>query len=163
MSRNINFNVTVKKGNDMNGLVEVTFTPEIRPMVRFPITNCVYGSDSFDGSFGMQRQGFNTESYNSIPKSLGVGATVLGGNSSQRFGTASQIIEDKERRQIKRIRLVVDVNAQPFVSIKTRGRDISMDDEIPPQIGKTLAFSHSNLCGVNPCGKSINRGSYWLW
>jgi len=117
----------VDTGNCMNGLIEVTFVPEIvcnknvwghmKRTLGVPMTNSA-----------MTRNCFN-ESCTSANYSAG--ATVLGDNSEQNFGTASNIIEDYSRKVTKRIRLVVDESNKPYCSIKNR------DDPIPPPLNRS--------------------------
>lgn len=100
------------KPNDKNGLIEVTFIPEKEP---------IYLSRTLGGE--LKSYSFATSS----------GATVLGENSFQRFGQASEMIEDKSRAVTKRIRLVIN---KPLISIKTKNfndYDNINDDPIPPK------------------------------
>jgi hypothetical protein len=193
----------IKKGDNMNGVVEVTFIPETRTYddidydgsfdksfdksdpwyhlkeAGLPIPDNksdyakwhhlknIYVSDGFgrsvpliNGSGGnfMQNAKLSTDMSNSASdgiesqtkgsyrsyESFGVGGTVLGGSSGQRFGSASHIIEDMTKKQIKRIRLVVKKTKpiQPYVSIKTKNYVDSdngrYDDQIPPQLKSSL-------------------------
>ncbi|VBB18797.1 hypothetical protein YASMINEVIRUS_1329 [Yasminevirus sp. GU-2018] len=151
----------VKQGDVKNGLVEVTFTPEKRTLVyndfESPYINSSF-SDSLSmganrGSFGAQleSQGFSgsrklfsdsasshrestNQMFNSAPRvNYSAGATVLGDDSSQRFGTASHMIEDTTRSVTKRVRIVVAENRKPYTSIKKPSVDV-YDDPVPPPI-----------------------------
>lgn len=150
----------VARGSSQNGLVEVIFVPEIKntfptdfdhdinynnmPEFNTRLSNQLFSRKESQG-FQKQSNQINesmglSDSMNFTNSSYGVGGTVLGGSSSQRFSSASAIIEDHSRKQTKRIRLVVPENDQPFVSIRSRGwigvEDEIRDDPIPPQLGR---------------------------
>lgn len=160
----------VAKGVSENGLVEVTFIPEIKSSffddsdsIMFDAAPRFNSGRAFGRSFaesdmmsnglsGLRQQSYSSTnqmneslSFNSMNRasansSYAVGGTVLGGNSSQRFSTASHITEDHSRKQTKCVRLVVTQNDQPFVSIRTRGpvfiEPEIYDDPVPPQLGR---------------------------
>ena len=143
-----------------NGLVEVTFIPMIdrRPdsmkQKAYPLTNSnSMNNQSFSYSNSnsnamMNSRGLGAEyAKNSVTESdsFGLqkqttyesGATVLGDDSSQKFGQASRyFVEDKSRKIVKRVRLVID-NRGKYASIRDKddGYDEGRyDDPVPPKI-----------------------------
>lgn len=150
----------ISAGEFNNGLVEVTFVPEIQSTV-------YYASDSLDGreimynsttryatplmnaspsmNIHAQQRSFASCSPSECTRapmsnlecsrgmSYSSGGTVLGGDSSQKFLTASHMIEDHSKKVTKRVRLVVD-ERKPFVSLKTFGNMGIIDDAMPPRI-----------------------------
>lgn len=117
----------VLRGNNENGLVEVTFIPELN--------TSTYFNDSIPmrRQFGQMTNSFsNSFSNKSINESYSAGATVLGDDSSQSFGSASQIYEDHAKKVTRRVRLVVSNKRKPFVSIRSKSE--CYDDPIPPKL-----------------------------
>ncbi len=112
----------VIRGSDDNGLIEVTFVPE------FKIS--VYS----DGpEFGPQRSiSFKNNCTMSRNNSYSAGATVLGNDSTQSFGSASNIHEDQNKKEIRRIRLVVSNERKPYTSLRSKNE--CFDDPIPPKL-----------------------------
>lgn len=111
---------SVIRGSDTNGLVEVTFIPELKTTVYAD------GKENFFESRGLfSAPSSNCFSNNWTNKSYSAGATVLGEGSAQTFGSASSIYEDQNRKVTRRVRLVVKNNS--FTSIRSR------DDPIPPK------------------------------
>jgi hypothetical protein len=148
----------VSRGKSKNGLVEVTFVPEVCP--RYGSWNA-WNDDienrsdrdflsarsatnrMSDESLNMQFASSNSS--NSSRKEMNfsaahnmnfsAGGTVLGNDSDQRFGNADRIIEDKNRKVVKRVRLVVKDERKQYTSIKnTAGYDGVYDDDVPPRI-----------------------------
>lgn len=126
----------VVMGNSMNGLIEVTFVPEI---VRRSFGECdgelqcsrkyTWGRPKRTLGDPMMNSAMTRDCFNES-LSYSAGATVLGNNSEQQFGSAQNIIEDNLRKVTKRIRLIVDESDRPYCSIK------SSDDPIPPPINR---------------------------
>lgn len=114
----------VIRGDSNNGLIEVTFIPELRMRASFyPPTNSLISNS------------FSSNSYSSSAYSAG--ATVLGEDSRQSFGlcpkgSATNIYEDHTQKVTRRVRLVVSDRKKPFASI--RSHSINYDDPIPPKI-----------------------------
>ena len=118
----------VKAGNLDNGLVEVTFIPEVQSFsynvsdqIHFRTnsnTNC-YGAKCamMNSSLSFAASDFMCDIPSTNNESSTRGATVLGSDSSQKFGTATTMTEDTSRKVTKRVRLVVSKQKQPFVSI----------------------------------------------
>lgn len=134
----------VLPGNIRNGLVEVTFIPEVKghDFDRYDMRFNTFSQESLMSSAtanSTSRMSIHSDAYtnsNDLYDSYDDGGTVLGDDSSQRFITASSIREDRSRKQTRRVRLVIQKNVQPFVSIKTRGYDFDelYDDPVPPQL-----------------------------
>jgi hypothetical protein len=142
----------VESENSRNGLVEVIFIPEIkteRVFDTFYENNAVPFTSNNQESRNLFLDGpdsnFNQIFYNNATSgknqyAYAAGGTVLGDDSLQTFGSASHIIEDPSKRVIKRVRLVVQEDRNPYVSLRTNTRyDQSYDDPIPPQIGHGTA------------------------
>lgn len=158
----------VKSGAYQNGLVEVTFTPEVRSYRSrdddsrdgWQPYSTNFGDDSRDylqshtitnnnNSFTPQSASLMRESSNrsnrsnksmnfSSTNSYSAGATVLGDDSSQKFNSASHINEDTSKSITKRVRLVVADERKPYVSIRKR----EYDDPTPPPITNANDFIH---------------------
>lgn len=147
----------VNKGSDKNGLVEVTFTPEVRTIWTANSRN----EDDSDSYYQLNEsrsrssksnffdsatpQSANIRSVlpmnNSIStNSYSTGATVLGNDSSQKFSDASYMIEDVSRAVTKRVRLIVSEHRNPYVSIKRDVREY--DDPIPPPVRRDTNRPH---------------------
>lgn len=141
----------IRQGSSDNGLIEVRFIPEARvyDAINFddiPDPSMRSFNYSSENSLGTRAQSYN-ESLSFSNKStndagFAVGGTVLGDDSSQRFGDASRIIEDEQRAITKRVRLVVDKGVRkPYASIRSRGTVFDegiYDDMVPPQIGRGI-------------------------
>jgi len=147
-----------------NGLVEVTFIPMIdrRPDSErwdMPMTNTLSLKSSinsnsssntrmaYTNSRGLEAQyamnsitesnSFNSDA-DSTNQSYAAGATVLGEDSSQKFGRASRYFvesRDKTRRVTKRVRIVID-NRSRYASIRDRDdetHESGYSDPVPPK------------------------------
>lgn len=124
----------VEEGDFRNGLVEVTFVPEMMIKCDDSMYFCTNSATPQRGYQRIERglSGFG----DGMRDGLSSGATVLGENSDQTFGRANHIVEDVSRSVVKRVRLVVkDVGVRkPYVSIR-RDRD---DDLVPPRVNEFL-------------------------
>lgn len=110
--------------NNNNGLIEVAFTPELKT------------AQYHDNRITKQCMTFNSaRSFSDSLSNYSVGGTVLGDDSSQRFDSASRMIEDESRRVIKRLRLVIDEKRQPYTSIRREYDQSIYDDPVPPKLG----------------------------
>jgi len=138
--------------SDLNGLIEVTFIPlksnctrlcARSPMVwsnsnnAVPYSNSANSAKAFDSlnlsnSSNLESQSFSRS--NAAQSTYSAGATVLGGDSNQKFDTASEMEEDRARATKKMVRIVID-NRGPYTSIRERDRN-SHDDEydVPPKL-----------------------------
>jgi hypothetical protein len=157
----------VNRGDYQNGLIEVTFIPEIHSD---PYRRHVYESDDYDrSSIGnisrLSMKNMNDDSSrqsnfldSAVPQSsmrensesrsasfnstnsYSTGATVLGNNSSQTFFRADYMVEDRAKSVTKRVRLVVseNENRKPFVSIRNDVYDYN--DPVPPPIRNANQF-----------------------
>lgn len=129
-------------GTFKNGLVEAKFIPEKVNFRNYDVLE----NNSNPFMCGSKWQKKNCEKMHNF-NSAQYGATVLGEESSQRFGTAIYMKEDLLRSVIKRVRLIVDeidekiIDRQQYVPIDTddflQCKYIKRkDDRIPPRIEK---------------------------
>jgi len=155
----------VTRGNTNNGLVEVTFIPEL----------IVYRRNEFDGSAYAPASaratgaGSGTPTFNearglaATNQSYSVGGTVLGADSSQRFSRAPFMVRDYSRQVVRRVRLVVDEQIRrrrPYVSIREPGYNDDgslFDDPIPPQLGRDQYYYYDNNEYTGPYSDTTNR------
>jgi hypothetical protein len=138
----------VVRGINENGLVEVTFFPELKSSF---YSDTFKRSDTLEYRFNryhnlhkeeydntlVDRNPYKKEdssdNFISFTNSYSAGATVLGDDSWQSFGQASKIHEDHARKVTKRLRLVISNRRKPFISIRS-GSEIR-DDPVPPRFG----------------------------
>ena len=135
----------VSSGAYKNGLIEVTFTPEVRyksqdGLFKYTMTNEESHRNFFDSmpQTDSIRSINSSANFNSImpqaqsSNSYSSGATVLGDDSNQKFSSASHMTEDSSKSVTKRVRLVVEDERKPFASIKRE--TVVYDDPTPPPI-----------------------------
>lgn len=115
----------ITNGDFNNGLIEVTFTPELNLNYNY---DCDYDYD-YD-RYNLKNSDCVIISCNNNSQEYMTGGTVLGHDSGQRFGNASHMTEDKSKSVTKRIRLIIE-KRKPYVSLKTR--NYNLNDPIPPK------------------------------
>lgn len=129
---------------DLNGLIEVIFIPLRSNCSRLCARSPMAWSNSaspysksdilFDSlnSSNLESQAFDRS--NAAQSTYSAGATVLGGDSDQKFGTALEMEEDRTRATKKMVRIVID-NRGPYTSIRERDMDSRDEyDNIPPKL-----------------------------
>jgi len=150
----------VVRGIDENGLIEVTFFPELKSSFYFDpfkssdtleyrfdryhnlhndkYDNTLVDRNPYKKQYGNTlvdrnpcKKGDSSDNFISFTNSYSAGATVLGDDSRQSFGQASKIHEDHARKVTKRLRLVISDRRKPFISIRSGSE--TMDDPVPPR------------------------------
>lgn len=129
-----------------NGLIEAKFIPEkVYDQAPYLFNESYNGnrggrqkqsSYEFDAGMDKMYEGSHQMYSNNLSSSFSAGATVLGGDSSQSFGVAGFMTEDRSKIVIKKVRLVLNNDSSyPFTSIRKSDRsyDVIYEDETPPK------------------------------
>jgi|SRR5579872_6599341 len=141
----------IKEGNFDNGLVEVMFIPEVYShsyinTLSDQIHYSTNSTNSYNGNSTMMNNSLSFASSDFIsdaPVTRNAGGTILGSDSSQKFGTATSMEEDMSRKVTKRVRLVVSEQRQPYVSIDSVETQGVYDDPIPPTLNGNYNYDYS--------------------
>ncbi len=136
----------VTSDSTSNGLIEVKFVPEEERHQVMYMENVMYDTGNRTAQNAQNERSEAPHRSDMMFKNaieeiynFSSGATVLGNQSSQRYGTADSMIEDRSKIVIKRVRLIIDETSnKPFISIKTNRfhQPVIEEDPIPPRINK---------------------------